>query len=137
MTRPHEEQPQLSRDDQQFIARCATHYGPTPMSLAQRMAFDEALWRRLQRPAPKRWLAPACATLGLLVVVWLTLTHWFPTRSPDGNMPGTIIEAMHRTAPWEYELLYSPRLAENAAPDDNPMLPDDYKAIAQVFLTEQ
>jgi hypothetical protein len=73
----------------------------------------------------------------IAVVVWLTLTHWFPSRSPKENAPGTIIEATHRTAPWEYELLFSPGLTEHAAPDDSPILPDDYQAIAQVFLAGQ
>jgi hypothetical protein len=133
--KPSEERPQLDREEEQFIKRLATHYAPTPLSPAQRVTFDAALWARLQQRSRRTLLLPAVATVATaMVVAWLTLPGLFTPRPRASSGPGTGVVETRRAAPWEYELLYPRELTDTADQDDRAILPDDYMAIAQVFL---
>jgi hypothetical protein len=69
-----------------------------------------------------------------VVVAWFAMTGWLTIIPKEGSEPGGGSVATHRIVPWEYELIFPPEPTDIAAPDDSPMLPDDYVAIAQVFL---
>jgi hypothetical protein len=50
MTHPDGERPVLSGEEQQFVDKLGAHYASAPRSAAERVAFDEALWARVERP---------------------------------------------------------------------------------------
>ena len=135
MTKPWDEQPQLDRAEEQFIARLAAHYVPTPMSPARRVAWEEALWARLQGRPRRMWLVPTLTTVGVAVMVaWLTLPRLF-MAVPGGRGEARLsVGGMSSLGQWAYELIYPRELTGATEHDDSTILPDDYRMIAQVFL---
>lgn len=134
MTGPWDEGPQLDRTEEQFVARLAAHYVPTPLPPARRVAWEEALWARLQRRPRRRRLVPALTTVGVAVMVaWLALPRLFMPVPGGGEPPGSM-GGTSSLGQWAYELLYSRELTSATERDDNALLPDDYRMIAQVFL---
>jgi hypothetical protein len=126
MTPTHDNRPKLSREDQEFVERVAANFEPAPMAPARRVAFDEALRARLERPRRRRILAPAFATLAVTAaVVFLVLS---------GRL-GAIVAEADTAAQWEYELVYLDELVRIEERDDSELLPDDYLAISSVFLS--
>lgn len=126
MMRPPDDRPPLDREEAQFIERLVSHYTPPPISPAKRVALDAALWTRLQRRSRKTLWVPALATIAVAVLI-----VWFAMQ---GSEPGGGSVATHRTVPWQYELIFPPEATGIAVQDDSSMLPDDYLAIARVFL---
>ena len=137
MTKPSDERPQLDRTDEQFVARLAAHYLPTPMSPARRIAWEEALWARLQRPPWRVWLAPALTTVAAAVVVgWLSLPRLFMSMPGGGGAPHIGAVGTPSLAQWEYELIYPHELTGAPERDESALLPDDYRMIAEAFLDQ-
>jgi len=135
MTRPCDERPQLDRAEEQFVARLAAHYVPTPMLPARRVAWEEALWVRLQRPWRRIRLAPALTTVVVAVVVaWLTLPRLFMPVPREGGEAHISAVETPSLAQWAYELIYPHELTGATERDDSAILPDDYRMIAEVFL---
>jgi hypothetical protein len=135
MTRRRDEQPQRDSEAEQFIARLVAHYTPTPLTPARRAVLDEALWARLQRPRRLK-LMPALATVAVgIVVAWLTLPGPF-TPTPRGGEPRVSVGGTSSSVHWAYELIYPRELSGATERDDSPILPDDYRVIAQVFMDE-
>jgi hypothetical protein len=135
MTRLWNKQPQLHRDEEQFVTRLAAHYAPTPLTPAQRAALDAALWTRFQRPPRWRLLAAALATVIVAgAVSWLALPGLFTPPTLREGGPGASGVKMPGTVQWEDELLSSRELTDPDERDESAMLPDDYRVIAQVFL---
>lgn len=136
--RSPDEQPQLNRDQERFIERLAAHYTPAPMTPAQHAAFDRALWRRLQRRSHTWMLVPAVATLAVAAVVaWRVMSGGLAFFPHEVRNPGSVVGQAGRPTAWEYELLYAPEATETADDDNGLILPNDYLAIAQVFLDRQ
>ena len=134
MTGPCDERPQLDRAEEQFVARLAAHYVPPPMPPARRVAWEEALWARLQRPRRRR-LIPVMTTVGVAVVVaWLTLPRLFLPVPRQGGEPHISVVSTSSLGQWAYELIYPRELTGANERDDSALLPDDYRMIAQVFL---
>ena len=137
MLRPPDDRPPLDREEVQFIERLAAHYTPPPMSPAKRVTLDAALWTRLQRRSRRPFWVPAGATIAVAAVVaWFAMTGWLSIIPTKGNAPGGGSVVTHRLVPWEYELIFPSEPTGIATLDDSPMLPDDYMAIAQVFLDD-
>ena len=133
MTRRRDEQPQLDSEAQQFIARLVAHYTPTPLTPTRRVMLDAALWARLPRPRRPK-LVPVLATVAVgIVVAWLTFPGLF-TPIPRRGEPRVSVVETPRSVPWEYELIYPHEFTGAAERDDSPILPEDYRIIAQVFL---
>jgi hypothetical protein len=136
MTKQRDEQPQRDSDTEQFIARLAAHYTPTPLTPSRRVVLDEALWARLQRPRRTR-LVPALATVTAgILVAWLTLPGLFTPAPRGGDPRGSVVEAP-RNVQWASELIYPRELTGATERDDSPLLPDEYRVIAQVFMDEE
>ena len=135
MTGPCDERPPLDRAEEQFVARLAAHYEPKPMTPARRVAWEAALWARLQRPQRRMRLAPALITVAVAVVVaWLTWPRLFmPVPSGRGD-PHLSVAGAPNLGQWAYDLLYPRELTDAAERDESAILPDDYRMIAQVFL---
>lgn len=137
MTRPQDERPQLDRQGERFVERLAAHYTPTPMTPAERVAFDTALWARLSRRSRRRALVPAVvAGAAVAAITWLTITSWVPLWPQPGGEPEVAVVETPRATPWESELLFPHEALEISEDDNSIMLPDDYRAIARVFLDD-
>ena len=135
MTGPCDERPQLDRAEEQFVARLAAHYGPKPMPPARRVAWEAALWARLQRPRRRMWLAPVLTTVVVAVAVgWLTLPRLFMPVPRGRGEPHISVAGTPSLGQWAYELIYLRELTDATERDDSAILPDDYRMIAQVFL---
>jgi hypothetical protein len=136
MTRRRDEQPQPDSEAAPFIARLVAHYTPTPLTPTRRVALDEALWARLQRPR-KTKLVPALAAVAVgIVVAWLTFPGLF-TPMPRGGEPRVSVVETPGSIQWAYELIYPRELTGATERDDSHILPDDYRVIAQVFMDEE
>ena len=145
MTPTHNDRPELGREDQEFVKRVAANFGPAPMGPARRVAFDEALraalrarlrgW--LERPRRRRILVPAFATAAVVAAVALLLfSDGFELVPPEGGVqPSSVVADAGEVAQWEYELVYLGELAGLEDRDDSELFPDDYLAIASVFLS--
>jgi hypothetical protein len=133
----HDDRPELSREDQEFIERMAASFEPAPMNPARRVAFDEALRARLERPRRRRILVPAFAAAAVTAaVVFLVLSGRFePFPTDAGGEKGVVVAEAETAAQWEYELVYLDELARIEERDDSELLPDDYLAISSVFLS--
>src|SRR5215472_14075721 len=135
MTEPCDERPQLDRIEEQFIAHLATHYVPKPMTPARRVAWEAALWARLEKPRRRIRLAPALITVMVAVVVtWLTWPRLFIPASSGRGEPHLSVTGTPNLGQWAYDLLYPHELTGAAERDESAILPDDYRMIAQVFL---
>jgi hypothetical protein len=133
MTRRRDEQPQRHSETEQFIARLVAHYTPTPLTPARRVVLDTALWARLQRPRRAK-LVPTLATVTVgIVVACLSLPGLFTPVPREGERRVSVIETPG-SSQWEYELIYPHEFIGAAEHDDSPILPDDYRVIAQMFL---
>ena len=111
------------RVERLFVERLARHYSPPESTPARRAAFDEALRQRLEVPRRGRGLVPAWVGVGaalLLAVGFWTLSEAPRVELVDGA--------------WEYELLLSSDVSPSEDSDEGDYLPDDYLAIASVFL---
>ena len=135
MTGPYDERPQLDRAEEQFVARLAAHYVPKPLTPARRVAWEAALWARLQRPRHRMRLAPALITVAVaVVVVWLTWPRLFMPAPSGGGEPYLSVAGTSNSGQWAYDLLYPRELTGATERDESAILPDDYRMIAQVFL---
>ena len=113
-------------EERTFVERIAAEFAPPAMSEARAAAFDARLRERLDA-RPRRggvWL-PALVTAAAVCAIWLGTGLWSASDPPRS--------ASAAAGAWETELLLGSDLV--ADPDDaGGYLPDDYSAIAAVFL---
>jgi ferric-dicitrate binding protein FerR (iron transport regulator) len=115
-------------DERAFAARLAELWQPRPLTGAGRAAFDAGLEGKLARRRRRRAALPALAAVtAAAAVVWVLL----PASPADS--PGHAA-AVGSTAGWEYELIYDSADGPGSGESGSEMLPDDYRAIASVFL---
>ena len=119
-----DERPRIDQEEKAFADRLATHYAPPPWTSAKRVGFDEALRARVERPQRRGFLAPALATVAVAALVWVS----FSLR-PAGDESNPVV-----TSVWENELFLSSDVSPLDDRDDSEGLPDDYLAIASLFL---
>jgi hypothetical protein len=128
--------PELTRADQRFVARVADAWRAAPLSAERRVAFQARLDARIasRRAAlPLRALAGAVAAAA---AVWLVVAG-LGSGERDGELriaraddPRPVATESARAATAEEAIL------ELSAEDDgeDESLPDDYAAIASLFL---
>ncbi len=102
------EDPRLEPRDRELVDWMGRHYAPPEETAARRAAFTESLRARLEPPCLVWWLLPGAAP----------------------EPPVAVADA----GAWEYELLLSSDVSPAADRDESGFLPDDYQAIAAVFL---
>ena len=133
MSLPSDERPKLAREDEGFVKRVAASYAPPPMAAAERAAFDEALLGRIRRGQPaRRWLMAAWlpAAAAALAAVWL----FSLSPGTDGLVPSEKIVPALSARVWEEELFLDGGSFEAEQPDESELLPEEYIAIASIFL---
>lgn len=131
------------RVDAEFVKRLADHYAPSPLSPGQRAAWDAALTARLEKRR-RAAVLPGLATAALAAALVFGLGGWFGLETDDPSVrPDPGVSATAARAPvvasqesasdllddWEYLLAFQP-----ADDEEDGQLPDDYAAIASVFL---
>ena len=120
----NDERPRIDQEDKAFADRLAAHYEPPPWTATQRAGFDEALRARVERPRHRGLLVPALATVAAAALVWVS----FSLR-PAGDESNPVLAGA-----WESELFLSSDVSPLDDRDDSETLPDDYLAIASLFL---
>jgi hypothetical protein len=120
----HDERPRIDQEDAGFADRLAAHYAPPPWTSAKRAGFDEALRARTERPQRRAFTIPVLATVAVAGLLWISFS-----LGPVGNDPGPVA-----TSVWENELFLSSDVSPLDDRDDSEGLPDDYMAIASLFL---
>jgi hypothetical protein len=133
MTDPRDERPQQGGAEEELVERLASVYAPAPMTAAERVAFDEAIRARIERPERRPMRIPiigAAAATAAAALVWFVLTEsGGPIGSPGGEESGVAVAVS-----WEDELFLSSDLGASEDRDESEILPDDYLAIASVFV---
>lgn len=137
MSSTKEDRTDLTREEAEFVGCLAANFAPAPMSPSRRVAFDEALRARLGRRGRRAVLVPAFATVAIVAVVALLIFsgRFEPVAMDGGVEPGAVVAEASAAAQWEVELLYLRELTPPEERDDSELLPDDYLAIASVFLS--
>ena len=119
-----DERAHLDPEERDFADRLATHYAPPPWTSAERAGFDAALRARIERPQRHVLLIPALATAAVAVLVWVSFS-----LGPAGDEPNLVV-----TSVWENELFLSSDVSPLDDREDSEALPEDYLAIASLFL---
>jgi hypothetical protein len=119
-----DERPRIDQDDEDFADRLAAHYAPPPWTSAKRVGFDEALRARIERPQRRGFAVPALAAVAAAALVWVSFSH-----RPAGDEAAPAVASV-----WESELFLSSDVSPLDDRDDSEGLPDDYLAIASLFL---
>ena len=129
--------------DAEFVKRLADHYAPSPLSPSQRAAWDTALAARLEKRR-RAVVLPGLATAALAAALVFGLGGRFGLGRDDPAVrlaPGvsataarTLVVSAEDSASdllddWEYLLALQP-----ADDEEDGQLPDDYAAIASIFL---
>ena len=131
------------RTDAEFVKRLADHYAPSPLSPSRRAAWDTALAARLEKRR-RAMVLPGLATAALATALVFGLGGWFGLERDDpsvGSAPvvsataarALVVPAQDSASDlpddWEYLLAFQP-----ADDEEDGQLPDDYAAIASIFL---
>jgi hypothetical protein len=119
-----DERPRIDREEKAFADWLAAHYAPPPWTSAKRVGFDEALRARIERPQRRGFAVPALATVAVAALVWVS----FSLR-PAGDESNPVAASV-----WENELFLSSDVSPLDDRDDSEDLPEDYLAIASLFL---
>ena len=128
--------------DAEFVKRLADHYAPPALSPGQRAAWDAALAARLETRR-RAMLLPGLATAALATTLVFGLGGWFGFETDDPSVrPASVVsaaatrplvvsaeESVSDLPDWEYLLAFQP-----ADDEEDGQLPDDYMAIARIFL---
>jgi len=130
MNSPRDERSPLEGAEREFVDSLAADYAPPPMSAAERVAFDEAIRSRLERPRRRPVLIPAIGAAAAAALIGLVLSDSTgPIRLAGEKDSGAVVASS-----WEDELFLSSELSASEDRDEGESLPEDYLAIASVFL---
>jgi anti-sigma-K factor RskA len=121
--------------DEELVTRIVESFTPPPLTPAQQVAFDDRLWGRIEKQKWRSWrLAPAlAAALAIAAIVG------FAVLRGEYDEPPVVAAMEGRSSSWEQQLLRPPELTDGGAEDDwteSGSLPEDYVAIASVFLDD-
>jgi hypothetical protein len=128
----------LASDDDAFVRRVADAYTPPPRTAAQRVAFQAKLEERLQAEGRSRswmWGAAAVATAAAaFLLISGALDSQIEEPAPQGTMAASEpLPTGHEQA--QEEAILAIVIDPDARSED--VLPEDYQAIASVFLGEE
>ena len=131
MTSPRDERAPRDGGEREFVDRLAAEYAPPPMTAAERLAFDEAIRARLERPRRRPLLIPAAAAAAAAAaLIWLALSD---STGPI-RLPGEEESGKEFAGSWEDQLFLSSELSAWEDRLESEILPEDYLAIASLLL---
>jgi hypothetical protein len=136
MTANYDEGTPLRAEDEKFAERLAASFSPAPLSPARRAAFDAALATRLEQRRRSRLLPAlaAAAVAAAAALAWLAAPGAFDPAATGGGGADDVVAETSAAVRWELELLDLNALTDVDDADDAERLPDDYAAIAGLFL---
>jgi hypothetical protein len=120
----HDERPRIDPKEKRFADQLAAHYAPPPWTSAERASFDATLRARIERPQRRGLLVPALATAAAAALVWVSIS-----LGPAHDESNPVVASA-----WESELFLSSDVSPLDDRDDSEALPDDYLAIASLFM---
>jgi hypothetical protein len=130
MTSPGDERPPRGGAEEEFVDRLAAAYAPAPMTAGERAAFDQSIRTRLERPTRRPMLVPVIGAAAAAALAWFVLSQATGPIRPPGEEESAALVA----SSWEDELFLSSDLSASEDREESETLPDDYLAIASVFL---
>ena len=130
MTSHRDEQTPLEGAEQEFLDRLAEAYTPEPTTAGERAAFDEAIRARLERPHRRPLLIPAIGAAAAAGLLWLVVSQSIVSTPQLAEEESAAVTA----SSWEDEIFLSSDLGVSEDRAEIGALPDDYLAIAGVFL---
>jgi hypothetical protein len=138
MDRSHDEGTARDRGDERLVERIRAEWTPAPMTAFERTRFDAKLQDRLDQAHRRVGRGPALgAGLAAAAVAVPLLGRGGAGPSPTTPAPlaarDVVPAAAVVPAGWAEELLYATP-AEEAAGEPDAALPEEYAAIAGVFL---
>jgi len=119
----------LAPEDAEFVRRLADAYAPRPATPQERVAFRASLDRRIERAPRRPWLPVLGGVVAAGLALALVVGQTGPAPAPDGSLADTTPEE----ALLALATVSADAFAEAAGDED---LPDDYEAIASLFLGE-
>ena len=136
MTAKHDERTPLRAEDEELAERLAASFSPPPLSPAQRAAFDETLAAQLERRRSRLMLPALAGAAGAAVaaLAWLAAPGAFDPGTSERGGAGDVVAEASAAVRWELELLDLDLLIDADDAEDAERLPDDYVAIAGLFL---
>ena len=135
MNEKRDERPSLSAEDSDFVGHLAEHYAPPPLDALRSAALDAELRDRIAAPRGFGSARPALAfaAVGVAIVLALALGA-FESATPERDGPARVVASGPSAADWEQGLFDPESFDDVEAGDDLAELPDDYAAIAGIFL---
>ena len=131
-------------NDDNFSDRLRSVYTPPSQDPSRAAAFRAGVEARIERRRRRAVLVPAAAAAtAAAAIAWLLLPFGAvpavdvvadagaPAPSATASVPPSAT-ALVRS--WEDELIFESAVSESSMSDDGEMLPDEYVAIASVFL---
>jgi len=127
-----DEQSPTDPEDRDFADRLATHYAPRPWSSVRRAGFDAALRARIEKPRRRGFAIPALAAVAVAALVWIGVS----LRPARDEFHPVVARESHPVVAsvWESELFLSSDVSPLEDRDDSEALPEDYLAIASLFM---
>jgi len=130
-----DEHPLLSSEDEEFLGRLVEHYAPPSLSEARSAALDAELRRRIVAPRGLAFARPAFAIPALMgLAIGLALALGVLDSPPEATRAGVVVADGPSAADWERDLFDPDSFDDADAGGDLEGLPDDYAAIAGIFL---
>jgi hypothetical protein len=135
MNEKTDERPLLSTEDEAFVGRLAEQYAPPQLSAARRAALDTELRGRVVSANGLGFVRPAFASVLVALALGLVLAVGvFESKPPEGSRPTVLLVDSPSAEVWERSL-FDPEFYDDVdAGSDLDELPDDYAAIAGIFL---
>jgi hypothetical protein len=127
---------QLDRDDADFVRRIEESYRPPELSPSRRVAFREGIDARIQRrPTRGLWTAAVASVAIALTLVVLRATEG-PTTTSTALPPPVVATGDSGRASGDDTMLVALAMSGDVDGDDedDASLPEDYAAIADLFL---
>lgn len=132
MDRSRNDDTTLSRDDERLVERLRAEWAPAPLTAFERTRFDAKLQERLGHAHRRvgRWPALGAGLAAAAVAALLLVRIGAGPAPPTA---GTQAAEVPVPAGWAADVLYA-TVTDEIAREPDPELPDEYAAIAGVFL---
>jgi len=135
MAERRDEDSSLSPEDHAFVGRLVENFAPPALSASRRASLDAELRDRVARPRGLGFARPAFASAVAGLAIGLALA-WGGSESlpPEAARPGESAPDAASLAAWEWGLFDPESYGEAETGSDLDELPDDFAAIAGIFL---